>query len=66
LNRRVVDQMLVVVATRHYARSLAPVPAGVVSGGTSKSRVSRRFVAKTTGQLRAGKPHRSRGSTSSR
>ena len=37
LNRRVVEQML----------------AGVVSRGTSKSSVSRRFVAKTTAQLRA-------------
>ena len=53
LNRRVVEQMLVGVATRHYARSLEPVPAGVVSRGTSKSSVSRRFVAKTTAQLRA-------------
>ena len=53
LNRRVVEQMLVGVATRHYARSLESVPAGVVSRGTSKSSVSRRFVAKTTGQLRA-------------
>lgn len=53
LNRRVVDQMLVGVATRQYARSLEPVPAGVVSRGTSKSSVSRRFVAKTTAQLRA-------------
>jgi len=53
LNRRVVDQMLVGVATRQYARSLEPLPAGVVSRGTSKSSVSRRFVAKTTVQLRA-------------
>ncbi|HQZ39849.1 MAG TPA: transposase [Vicinamibacterales bacterium] len=53
MNRRVVDQMLVGVATRQYARSLGPVPAGVVSRGTSKSSVSRRFVARTTAQLRA-------------
>ena len=53
LNRRVVEQRLVGVATRHYARSLESVPAGVVSRGTSKSSVSRRFVAKTTAQLRA-------------
>ncbi len=53
LNRRVVEQMLVGVTTRHYARSLESVPAGVVSRGTSKSSVSRRFVAKTTAQLRA-------------
>ena len=53
LNRRVVDQMLVGVATRQYARSLEPVPADGVSRGTSKSSGSRRFVAKTTAQLRA-------------
>lgn len=53
LNRRIVDQMLVGVATRQYARSLEPVPVGVVSRGTSKSSVSRRFVAKTTAQFRA-------------
>ena len=53
LTRRVVDQILVGVATRQYARSLEPGPADVVSRGTSKSSVSRRFVAKTTAQLRA-------------
>ena len=53
LTRRVVDQMLVGVATRQYARSLEPGPADVVSRGTSKSSVSRRFVATTTAQLRA-------------
>ena len=53
LPRRVVDQILVGVATRQYARSLEPVPADVVSRGTSKSSVSRRLVAKTTAQLRA-------------
>ena len=53
LNRRVVEQMLVGVATRQYARSLEPLPPSVVSRGTSKSSVSRRFVAKTTAQLRA-------------
>ena len=41
-------RMLVGVATRQYARSLEPGPADVVSRGTSKSSVSRRFVAKTT------------------
>jgi putative transposase len=51
LNRRVVEQMLVGVATRQYARSLEPLPVGVESRGTSKSAVSRRFVAKTTAQL---------------
>ena len=53
LNRRIVEQMLVGVATRQYARSLEPLPAGVRSRGTSKSTVSRRFVAKTRAQLQA-------------
>ena len=51
LDRRVVEQMLVGVATRQYARSLEPLPAAVTSRGTSKSAVSRRFVAKTQAQL---------------
>jgi putative transposase len=51
LNRRVVEQMLVGVATRQYARSLEPLPAAMVCRGTSKSAVSRRFVAKTAAQL---------------
>jgi len=53
LNRRVVEQMLVGVATRQYARSLEAMPSTVVSRGTSKSAVSRRFVAKTRAQLAA-------------
>ena len=53
LNRRVVEQMLVGVATRQYARSLGPLPAATKSWGTSKSRVSRRFVVKTAAQLEA-------------
>ncbi len=53
LNRRVVEQMLVGVATRRYARSLEPVPTTMRSRGTSKSAVSRRFVAKTAAQLAA-------------
>jgi transposase-like protein len=53
LNRRVVEQMLVGVTTRRYARSLEPVPATMKSRGTSKSAVSRRFVAKTAAQLAA-------------
>ena len=44
LNRRVVDQMLIGVATRQYARSLEPLGADVTTRGTSKSAVSRRFV----------------------
>jgi transposase-like protein len=53
LNRRVVEQMLVGVATRQYARSLEPLPTTMVSRSTSKSAVSRRFVAKTAAQLAA-------------
>jgi len=51
LDRRVVEQMLVGVATRQYARSLEPLGDDVRSRGTSKSAVSRRFVAKTQAQL---------------
>jgi len=53
LDRRVVEQMLVGVATRRYARSLEPVGAGVSVRGTSKSAVSRRFVARTRAQVEA-------------
>jgi hypothetical protein len=45
LDRRVVEQMLVGVATRQHARSLRPVGPEMKSRGTSKSAVSRRFVA---------------------
>jgi transposase-like protein len=51
LDRRVVEQMLVGVATRQYARSLEPITADIESRGTSKSAVSRRFVARTRAQL---------------
>jgi transposase-like protein len=51
LNRRVVEQMLVGVTTRQYARSLEPIGAGMTSRGTSKSAVSRRFVVQTAAQL---------------
>ena len=53
LNHRVVEQLLVGVATRQYARSLDPLPADARSRGTSKSTVSRRFVARTQAQLDA-------------
>lgn len=53
LNRRIVEQMLLGVATRRYARSLEPLPQDIRSRGTSKSSVSRRFVARTTAQVRA-------------
>jgi putative transposase len=51
LDRRVVEQMLVGVATRQYARSLEPFGPEMKSRGTSKSAVSRRFVARTSAQL---------------
>jgi putative transposase len=51
LNRRVVEQMLVGVTTRQYARSLEPIGKEMTSRGTSKSAVSRRFVVQTTAQL---------------
>ena len=47
LNRRVVEQMLVGVSTRQYARSLEPIGDHVTRRGTSKSAVSRRFVSAT-------------------
>jgi putative transposase len=53
LDRRVVEQMLVGVATRQSGRSLEPLAPEMVSRGTSKSAVSRRFVARTTAQLAA-------------
>ena len=43
LNRRVVDQMLIGVATRQSARNLEPLGANITTRGTSA--VSRRFVA---------------------
>lgn len=51
LTQRAVEQMLVGVATRQYARSLEPLGSGVVTRSTSKSAVSRRFVAQTATQL---------------
>jgi transposase-like protein len=53
LDRRVVEQMLVGVATRRYARSLEPVGPEMRTRGTSKSAVSRRVVARPTAQLAA-------------
>ena len=53
MNRRVLEQLLVGVTTRQSARSLDPLPADIPSRGTSKSSVSRRFVARTTAQLQA-------------
>jgi putative transposase len=53
LTRRTVEQMLVGVSTRDYARSLEPLPREVRSSSTSQSAVSRRFVAQTRAQLEA-------------
>ncbi|HEY1816419.1 MAG TPA: IS256 family transposase [Kofleriaceae bacterium] len=53
LHERAVEQMLVGVATRKYARSIEPLPASVATRGTSKSAVSRRFVARTRAELDA-------------
>lgn len=51
LNVRALEQMAIGVATRKYARSLETLPEGVETRGTSKSAVSRRFVALTTEKL---------------
>ena len=48
LRRRTVEQLLVGVSTRGYARSLEPLPADIPSRSVSKSAVSRRFVAKAS------------------
>lgn len=53
LSQRVVEQMLLGVATRQYARSLDGMVAGVPTHGVSKSSVSRRFVARTREQVAA-------------
>ena len=51
LAERAVEQMLVGVSTRRYARSLEPLPAALPARGTSRSAVSRRFVAATERQM---------------
>ena len=51
LTPRAVEQMVLGVSTRNYGRSIEPVPAGLGSRGTSKSAVSRRFVAATREKL---------------
>ena len=47
LEERAVEQMLVGVSTRKYRRSLESMPPNISERGTSKSAVSRRFVAMT-------------------
>jgi putative transposase len=51
LTERAMEQMIVGVSTRKYARSLEPASPNVKTRGTSKSAVSRRFVAKTEAQM---------------
>jgi putative transposase len=51
LTPRAVEQMVLGVSTRNYSRSIEPAPAHVSSRGTSKSAVSRRFVAATREKL---------------
>jgi transposase-like protein len=51
LEREAVEKMLVGVSTRKYRRALDAVPPELDEFGTSKSAVSRRFVAATKRQL---------------
>lgn len=51
LDARTLEAIAVGVATRKYARTLDPVPAGVRERATSKSAVSRRFVALTRSRV---------------
>jgi transposase-like protein len=51
LEREAVEKMMVGVSTRKYHRALDPLPSEVDEFGTSKSAVSRRFVAATKRQL---------------
>jgi len=53
LTERAVEQMMLGVATRKYERSLEPVAPGLRTRGTSKSAVSRRFVAATKSTVAA-------------
>jgi transposase-like protein len=52
LDARALEQMAIGVATRKYARSLETLPDEIASRGTSKSAVSRRFVALTADKLK--------------
>jgi transposase-like protein len=51
LTPRAVEQMVLGVSTRNYARSIEPAPPHMSSRGTSKSAVSRRFVTATREKL---------------
>ena len=60
---RVMEQMLVGVSTRDYARSLEPLPAPFRSRGTTRSAVSRHFVARTQAQVESFLSRRLEGET---
>jgi len=51
LDERAMEQMVLGVSTRRYARSLEPLPEGVAVRGVSKSAVSERFVYGTERKL---------------
>lgn len=54
LSQRVVEQLLIGVSSRHYARSLEPLPAELAdldSFGTSRSAVNRRLAALTEAKV---------------
>jgi putative transposase len=51
LERRAIEQMLVRVSTRRYARSLEPLPSEFKVRGVGKSAVSERFVVGTARKL---------------
>ena len=53
LTTRVMEQLLLGISSRGYARSLEGAPAGGRSRGSSKSAVSRVVVARTRAQLAA-------------
>lgn len=51
LDERTVEQMVLGVSTRGYARSVEELPDDLEPHGASKSAASRRFVAKTKGRV---------------
>jgi putative transposase len=51
LDRRTMEAVAIGVSSRKYARHLEPLPAEIEQRSTSKSSVSRRFVARSTAKL---------------
>jgi hypothetical protein len=51
LDRRAVNAVACGISSRKYARSLVPLPEEIEDRSTSKSSVSRRYVAMTTKQM---------------